>query len=174
MLGMPDMSGRLLLMSGRELRPCRTFCPAGFNTHRMSNNETKNDHCYLPFINWENCLTGVQNVRQSAEGLPDTLSGTPKIFFAITENEAKNVPNPDPEAKKWPKSRPRRPNLGQNWPKFWIGPIILLLLRLPQFLFLFLIPGRVGFWPLFKKKQTRYGNKTASFSIVFPLIELQV
>ena len=32
-------------------------------------------------------LTGAQNVRQSAEGLPDLLSGTPKIIFAITESE---------------------------------------------------------------------------------------
>ena len=47
-------------------------------------------------------------------------------------------------------------------------------LRLPQFLFLFLIPGRVGFWPIFKKKQTRFGNKTPSFFIVFSLSELQV
>ncbi len=30
---MLDMSGRLPLMSGRDLRPCRTFYPAGFNTH---------------------------------------------------------------------------------------------------------------------------------------------
>ncbi len=32
----PDMSGRLLLMSDRELKHCRTFCPAGFNTQKMS------------------------------------------------------------------------------------------------------------------------------------------
>ncbi len=47
-------------------------------------------------------------------------------------------------------------------------------IRLPQFLFLFLIPGRVGFWPIFKKKQTRFGNKTPSFFIVFSPSELQV
>ncbi len=81
---MPDMSGRLLLMSGRELIPCRTFCPAGFNTHKMSERKNKNDHCYEPVINWEKCLAGAQNVRQSAEGLLDILSGTPKIIFAIT------------------------------------------------------------------------------------------
>ncbi len=72
---MPDMSSRLLLMSGRELTPCRIFCPAGFNTQRMSDKQTKNDHCYLPVINWENCLTGVQNVWQIVED---------KIIFAIT------------------------------------------------------------------------------------------
>ncbi len=37
----------------------------------MSDNETKKDRYYLPVINCENCLTGVQNVRQSAEGLLD-------------------------------------------------------------------------------------------------------
>ncbi len=31
---MPDMSGRLLLMSDRELTPCRTFCPARSNKHK--------------------------------------------------------------------------------------------------------------------------------------------
>ena len=60
---MPDMSSRLLLMSGRELRPCRTFCPAGFNTHKMSDKEKKNDHWYLPVINWGICLTGAKNVQ---------------------------------------------------------------------------------------------------------------
>ncbi len=35
---MPD----IMLMSGRELRPCRTFCPAEFNTHKMSDKENKN------------------------------------------------------------------------------------------------------------------------------------
>ena len=67
---MPDMSGRLLLMSGRRHRPCRTFCPAGFNAHKV--------------INWGKCPTGAQNVRQGAEGLPDILSGMPEIIFAIT------------------------------------------------------------------------------------------
>ncbi len=85
---MPDMSGRLLLMSGRELRPCRTFCPAGLNTHKMFDKENKNDHWRLPVIIWEECLTGAQNVRQSAEGLPDILSSTPEIIFAITEKLA--------------------------------------------------------------------------------------
>ena len=42
MLDMPDMSGRLLLMSGRGLRHCRTFCPAGFNTQKMSGKGDKN------------------------------------------------------------------------------------------------------------------------------------
>ncbi len=37
---MPDMPE----MYGRELRPCRTFCPAGFNTHKISDKENKNDH----------------------------------------------------------------------------------------------------------------------------------
>ncbi len=46
MLDMPDMSGRLLLMSGRELRPCQTFCQAGFNTHKMSDKENKDDLWY--------------------------------------------------------------------------------------------------------------------------------
>ena len=32
----------------------------------------------------EKCLTGAQNVRQGDEGLPDILSGTPEIIFAIT------------------------------------------------------------------------------------------
>ena len=82
---MPDMSGRLLLMSGRGLRPCRTFCPAGFNPHKMSDKANKNDHWYLPVINWEKCLTGTQHVRQIVEGLPDILSGTPEIIFAITD-----------------------------------------------------------------------------------------
>ncbi len=88
---MPDMSGRLLLMSGRELRPCRTFCPAGFNTHKMSDKDNMNVHWYLPVINWRKCPTGSQNVRQSAEGLPDTLSGTPKIIFAITGSDHLSV-----------------------------------------------------------------------------------
>ncbi len=83
---MPDMSGRLLLMSNRELRHCRTFCPAVFNTHKMSDKENENDHWYLPVINWEKCLTGVQNVRQSARGLRDRMSGTPEIIFAISES----------------------------------------------------------------------------------------
>ncbi len=39
---------------------------------------------YLPVINCEKCLTGAQNVRQSADGLPEILSGTPEIIFAIT------------------------------------------------------------------------------------------
>ena len=78
------MSGRLMLMSSRELRPCRTFCPAEFNTHKMSDKENKNDQLYLPVINWGKCLTAAQNVRQGAEGLPDILSGTPEIIFAIT------------------------------------------------------------------------------------------
>ncbi len=80
---MPDMSGRLLLMSGRELRPCRTFCPAGFTKHKMCDKENKNVDWYLPEINWQKCLTGAQNVRQTTEGLP-ILSGTPEIIFAIT------------------------------------------------------------------------------------------
>ncbi len=46
--------------------------------------EIKNDHWYLPATNWEKCLTGAENVRQSTEGLPDILSGTPKIIFAIS------------------------------------------------------------------------------------------
>ncbi len=85
---MSDMSGRPLLMSGRELRPCRTFCPAGFNTPKMPDKENKNDHWYLPVINWEKSLTWAQNVRQSAQGLPDILSGTPEIIFAITVKTA--------------------------------------------------------------------------------------
>ncbi len=32
---MPDMSGRLLLMSGRGLKHCQTFCTAWFNTRKM-------------------------------------------------------------------------------------------------------------------------------------------
>ncbi len=63
---------------------CRTFYPAGFNTHKMSDKENKNDQGYLPVINWEKCLTGVQNVRQGAEGLLDILSGTPEMILAIT------------------------------------------------------------------------------------------
>ncbi len=39
---MPDMSGRLLLMSGRGLQHCRTFCPAGFNIRKMSHKGDKN------------------------------------------------------------------------------------------------------------------------------------
>ncbi len=50
---MPDVSSRLLLMANRELRPCWTFCPAGFNTNEVSDKENKNDHWYLPGINWE-------------------------------------------------------------------------------------------------------------------------
>ena len=87
---MPDMSGRLLLMSGRELRLCQTFCPAGLNTHKMFDKEYENNHCYLAVINWEECLTGAQNVRQSAEGLPDILSGTPEIIFATTDSHWNN------------------------------------------------------------------------------------
>ena len=81
---MPDMSGKLLVMSGRELRPCRTFCPAGFEAHTISDKENKNDHRYLPGINCVKCLTGAQNVRHSTDGLPDISSGTPEIIFAIT------------------------------------------------------------------------------------------
>ncbi len=82
---MPDLSGRLLLMSGRELIPCWTFCPACCNTHKMSDNKGKDHHWYWPVINWEKCLTWAQNVRQSAEGLPDILSGMLEIIFAITD-----------------------------------------------------------------------------------------
>ncbi len=39
----------------------------------------------MPVINWEKCLTATQNVRQSAEGLPDILSGTSEIIFPIPE-----------------------------------------------------------------------------------------
>ncbi len=60
---------RLLLMSGRELRPCRRFCPEEFNVHRMPDKENNNDHCYLSLINWENSLTFAQNVPQSTEGV---------------------------------------------------------------------------------------------------------
>ncbi len=81
---MPDKSGRVLLMSGRQVRACRTFCPAGFNTHKMSDKGNKNCFLYLPVINWEKCLTGVQNVRKGAESVPDILSGTLEINFAIT------------------------------------------------------------------------------------------
>ncbi len=54
---MPDISGR-------NPRHCQRFCPAGLNTHKMSEKENKNDHWYLPDINWEKCLTVAQNVRQ--------------------------------------------------------------------------------------------------------------
>ncbi len=87
---MPDMSGRLLLMSGRELIPCWTFCPAGFNQHNVwqsRDKEKENDHWYLPVVNWEKCLTGTLNVRQHVEGLLDILSGTPEIIFTITVND---------------------------------------------------------------------------------------
>ena len=50
---MPDVSSRLLLMANRELRPCWTFCPAAFNTNKVSDKGNKNDHWYLPGINWE-------------------------------------------------------------------------------------------------------------------------
>ncbi len=79
---------RLLLMSGREVRLCRTFCPAWFNTHKMFDKENKNGYWYLPVINWGKCLTGAQNVRQGTEGLPDILSGIPEIIFAITVDNA--------------------------------------------------------------------------------------
>ncbi len=78
---MPDMSSRLLLMSGREERHCRTFCPAG---HKMSDKENKNCYGYLPVSNWGKCLTGAQNVPLGAKGLLDILSGMPEIIFAIT------------------------------------------------------------------------------------------
>ncbi len=61
---MLDMSGRLLLMSGRELISCQTFCPAGFNQHKMSDKVNENDHWYLAVVNWEKCLVATQNVRQ--------------------------------------------------------------------------------------------------------------
>ena len=67
---MPDMSGRVLLMSGKGLRPCRTFCPAGFNICQLSPEK--------------NVWHGDQNVRQSSEDLPDILSGRPEIIFART------------------------------------------------------------------------------------------
>ncbi len=76
------MSGRLLLMSSRELSPCRTFCPSEFNAHKMSDEENKNDHWYLPVINWEKCLTVPQKVRLSTVGLPDKMH---EIIFTITE-----------------------------------------------------------------------------------------
>ncbi len=78
------MSCRLLLISGREVRPCLTLCPAGFNfkinTHKLSYKENKNDHWYLPVLNWEKYLTGTQNVQQTAEGMLDIWSGTPNNF----------------------------------------------------------------------------------------------
>ncbi len=67
---MPDMSGRVLLMSGKGLWPCRTFCPAGFNICRL----------WIEKNDWH----GDQNVRQSFEDLPDILSGRPEIIFART------------------------------------------------------------------------------------------
>ncbi len=33
----------------------------------------------------QKCMAWAQNVQQSAEGLPDILSGTPQIFFMITD-----------------------------------------------------------------------------------------
>ena len=57
---MPDMSSRLLLMSGRELRPCRTFCPAGFNKHKMPYKVNKNDQWYLPGISCKNVWQGLK------------------------------------------------------------------------------------------------------------------
>ena len=41
-----------------------------------------NDVCQL--TTGKKCPTVAQNVRQSAEGLPDILSGMPEIIFAIT------------------------------------------------------------------------------------------
>ncbi len=70
-------------MSSREFRPCRTFCPARINTHKMFDKENKNiDICQSSTGNY---LTAAQYVRQSAEGWPDILSCMPEIIFAITE-----------------------------------------------------------------------------------------
>ena len=41
----------------------------------------------LLVIDWEKCLTGDQNVRQSNEGLPDILSGKPEIIFTRTAQD---------------------------------------------------------------------------------------
>ncbi len=77
------MSGRLLQMSGRELRTYRTFCPAGINTHRISDNDTRMATDIYQSSTGK-CLTRAQNVRQNAEGLPNILSSMPEIIFAIT------------------------------------------------------------------------------------------
>ncbi len=47
-----EMSGRFLLMSGRELRPCGTFCPAELNTPEISDKENKNAgfNIKLPYL----------------------------------------------------------------------------------------------------------------------------
>ena len=92
---MPDMSGRLILMSGRELRPCRTFCPAGFNSHKMSDKKNKNDPRHLPAINWEKSLTGAQNVRQSSAGLSDIFFFFSKIIFVITDYNSTTLTTSD-------------------------------------------------------------------------------
>ncbi len=80
---MPDMSGRLLLISGRELDLAGHFVQQGSIHIECLTRKTR----ITTVINWENCPTGAQNVRQSAEGLPDILSGTPEIVFATTEHD---------------------------------------------------------------------------------------
>ncbi len=70
---MLDMPGRLLWMSGRELRFCRTFCLVGFNTHRMSDKETKNDHCYLRVINWEKNGLKISRLSRLLAAAPYTI-----------------------------------------------------------------------------------------------------
>ncbi len=66
---MPDMSVRVLLMSGKGLWPCRIFCPAGFNICRLWTEKNV----------W-------QGIKMSDRALKTcrTFCGRPEIIFART------------------------------------------------------------------------------------------
>ncbi len=64
-------AGHVRQNSGDVRQRAETLPDTGFETHTISDKENKNDHRYLPVINCEKCMTGAQNVRQSADGLPD-------------------------------------------------------------------------------------------------------
>ena len=77
---------QLLLMSGIELRSLPDILSSRVEyTKKCLTRKTivaTMPSGYLPVIRWEKCLTGAQNVRQNAEGLPDKI--TPEIILAIT------------------------------------------------------------------------------------------
>ncbi len=83
---MPDMSCRLLLMSGREVRPCQTFCPAVSIHIKCPTRKTRMTTDIYQSSNGKKCLTWAQNVQQSTEGLPYILFGTPEIIFVRAQN----------------------------------------------------------------------------------------
>ncbi len=77
---MPDMPGRLLLMSDRGLRHCRTFCPPGFNTRKRFGKGDKNFNKI--FASHQLRKISDRGFKCQAEHwMPDILSGRHEIFF---------------------------------------------------------------------------------------------